>query len=288
MRNLWAVLLFAACTTNGDDEPLDTGSPLDSDGRPAATGEHEVTLRFRAVVDDEPFSCNREYRYLGASGGASLRFNDLRLFLQDVGFIDRDEHVPLTLDEGPFQSDAVALLDFEDASGTCREGTPEINTTITGRIPNNISLRELQFTIGVPFDLNHTEPEEDAAPLNAPGMFRDSFTGHYFFRLDSTVLLDNQPWPVHIQSARCRLQGGQVSECLAPNRAAFTFDGFDPDADEIVIDLRAMLARVDPNLGTGGCRSEPTDPDCAEMFIVWGLGAAEQSFIRVERPESDD
>lgn len=56
----------------------------------------------------------------------------------------------MTLDQdGAWQLGDLALLDFEDASGACANGTAGMNTTLRGTVPEG-EYTGLSFTIGVP------------------------------------------------------------------------------------------------------------------------------------------
>lgn len=59
----------------------------------------------------------------------------------------------------------MALLDFEDRTGTCVNGTPDKREIVTGsvRAGNYVGLR---FVLGVPFARNHGEPVRQAPPLD--------------------------------------------------------------------------------------------------------------------------
>ncbi|ATX65604.1 metallo-mystery pair system four-Cys motif protein [Roseinatronobacter bogoriensis subsp. barguzinensis] len=72
--------------------------------------------------------------------------------------------------DGVWQVADVAQLDFEDATGTCVNGTPDMNNSLRGTVPAG-EYTGLDFDIGVPFDLNHGDPTLAASPLNLTAMF---------------------------------------------------------------------------------------------------------------------
>ena len=88
-------------------------------------GDHDhdraVELRFAAVVGAEPFACTKTFTV----GAVELEPLDFRLYVHGVQLVDADGGTwPVTLgDDGLWQDGAVALLDFEDKSGTCVNGT---------------------------------------------------------------------------------------------------------------------------------------------------------------------
>lgn len=77
-----------------------------------------ITLQFTGAVGDEVFSCGTVYEGLGAEE-TSTEFMDFRLYVHDIRLIDADgEEVPVELmQDGVWQVENVALLDFEDGSG---------------------------------------------------------------------------------------------------------------------------------------------------------------------------
>jgi len=46
--------------------------------------------------------------------------------------------------------DDLALLDFEDGTGGCVNGTPDVNDRVAGTVPEG-HYTGLRFTLGVPF-----------------------------------------------------------------------------------------------------------------------------------------
>jgi len=69
-----------------------------------------------------------------------------------IGF---GKSIPVNLtQDGKWQYQNVALLDFENKSGGCANGTVETRNQIVGTIPKG-NYQGLQFTLGVPFNLNH-------------------------------------------------------------------------------------------------------------------------------------
>ena len=57
----------------------------------------------------------------------------------------------LRLVRDAWQNDDTALLDFEDKTSPCNEGTPETNTIIRAIAPQG-EYTGVRFIVGVPFD----------------------------------------------------------------------------------------------------------------------------------------
>jgi len=256
---------------NGD---ADTGS-----GDAAAT--QAVNIDFAARVGAVAAECGATYDNVGADGD-TIALKDLRFYVSNVRLLDGTTEVPVTLDQdSPFQTENVTLLDFEDASGKCANGTTETNSAIVGTVPVG-SYDGLLFDLSVPFDLNHKDPTLQASPLNVSAMFWVWAVGHKFVRIDLEVnpAAAALPWNVHLGSIACGVMGTSepTMECQKPNRPSITLPEFDPAADLVVFDVGALLAdsQLTVNVGaTPGCQSFPDDADdCTPLFPNLGLDYA--------------
>jgi uncharacterized repeat protein (TIGR04052 family) len=220
--------------------------------------------------------------------------SDFRLFVHDVSLIVADGSVvPVTLhDDDPWQADGVALLDFENGSGVCDNGTPEMRDSIVGDVPLTPRQRVtgLRFTLGVPASLNHHDITRQKSPLTLSQMFWAWKTGHKFLRVELSTTASSAVI-MHLGSTACAPgpQPGSVS-CGSPNRPVITLDGFDVRRDRVVVDIGALFKDLDLESANGGCMSEPDNPVCAPMFAALGLpfGAqtapGRQAVFRLEHP----
>ncbi|NJL40407.1 MAG: metallo-mystery pair system four-Cys motif protein [Leptolyngbyaceae cyanobacterium RM2_2_4] len=272
-----------------------------------------VTLRFQARVADQPFRCDQSYT-LGTPASRVTPL-DFRFYVSDVALIDADGNsVPLTLEQdGQWQYENVALLDFEDKSGGCANGTVEINDRIVGTIPTG-NYVGLQFTVGVPFELNHADSTLAASPLNLTSLWWNWQLGYKFARIDLsntnlTGMLSNsapkherqpqhqgehtspghgqthdrdgessQAFFIHLGSTGCESAEGNQSpsSCSNPNRSTVTLTEFDPDQNVIVADLAALVA--DTNLSRNQLSTAPgcmSEPNDSDCVgIMNALGLA--------------
>ncbi len=98
--------------------------------------------------------------------------SDLRLYVHDVRVLTTaGDALALRLrGDGAFQGDQVALLDFEDGSGPCRNGTPALHTRLVGTLPQRAEAAALRLRVGVPEELNHQNPDRAAPPLSVPAL----------------------------------------------------------------------------------------------------------------------
>jgi uncharacterized repeat protein (TIGR04052 family) len=199
--------------------------------------------------------------------------------------------------DGVWQYQNIALLDFENGSGPCSNGTQATNTEISGTVPSG-KYTGVRFTLGVPFALNHGDPTIAPSPLNITAMFWNWQGGYKFLKVDITTKNaapmghhnrgahgshgdhnggEASGFPVHIGSTACASPSPtqKPSECKNPNRLSVTFENFDPSRHTIVADLGALLAGADVERNTPntppGCMSFPKDPDCSSVMRALSL-----------------
>ncbi|MCU0568416.1 MAG: metallo-mystery pair system four-Cys motif protein [Oculatellaceae cyanobacterium Prado106] len=148
-----------------------------------AAETQEVTIRFSAMVGDQPFRCGMSYS-LGTPA-TPVTPTDFRFYVSEVALIDANGNaVPVSLQQdGKWQFQNVALLDFEDKSGDCTNGTEDMRDRIIGTVPSG-SYKGLKFTLGVPFDLNHADSTLAASPLNLTSLWWNWRGGYKFLRVD--------------------------------------------------------------------------------------------------------
>jgi uncharacterized repeat protein (TIGR04052 family) len=275
-----ATVLLAACSTAST-------SPA-----PSSAGTQPVSLRFAAQVNGQPFACGQSYGGIGTTR-STITPSDYRFYVSEVQLIDASGRaVPVALaQDGTWQRDGVALLDFENGSGPCLNGTAATNSTVRGSVPAG-RYTGLRFTLGVPFVPNHGDPTTAPSPLNLTAMFWNWQGGYKFIKFDTAS--SGQPatsapphaegggnasgFSVHLGSTLCaspsRTQSPQA-ECGNPNRVTVQFDRFDAGTQTVVADIGSVLAgaNVDVNApGTSpGCMSFPKDADCPPVMGALGL-----------------
>jgi uncharacterized repeat protein (TIGR04052 family) len=177
--------------------------------------------------------------------------------------------------EAPWQDGAVALLDFEDATGGC-EGSGPTNTALAVSGPAG-PWAGLRFTVGVPFDLNHADAATAGAPLNTSAMFWSWASGYKFLKFDGSTAGMPGGLALHLGSTGCAADAsGAVTDCAHPNRAVIELVGpIDPETSVVTLDLAALLDGMDLESNTPdtapGCMSAPNDPECAGPFAQLGL-----------------
>jgi uncharacterized repeat protein (TIGR04052 family) len=295
MKTLYRLLTSTALVCTGI-LGVDLLHPVETSlwGQARAAEVQPVTIRFQARVGDQPFSCDQSYRI--GTPASSVTPLDFRFYVSEVALIDADGNtVPLTLEQdGRWQYENVALLDFEDKSGGCANGTVEMNDRIAGTVPTG-NYVGLQFTVGVPFDLNHADSTLAASPLNLTSLWWNWRSGYKFARVDlsntnltgmqsnSAPKHERQPqhqgehtspghgqthdgdgessqaFFIHLGSTGCESaeRNQSPSSCSNPNRSTVTMTEFDPSRNVIVADLAALVA--DTNLSVN---QPSTAPGC--------------------------
>jgi uncharacterized repeat protein (TIGR04052 family) len=277
-----AALLLAACTTA---PTLPAASPL--------AAVQAVTVRFAAQVNGQPFACGQSYAGVGSTR-STITPSDLRFFVSEVALVDEaGRAVPVALaQDGIWQFENIALLDFENGTGPCRNGTTGINTELRGTVPAGRYVG-LRFTLGVPFARNHGDPTVASSPLNLTAMFWNWQGGYKFVKFDTassglqaTLAAAGSGhggtaasgFSVHLGSTVCAAASrteAPKAECANPNRVAVAFERFDAAKQTVVADIGAVLAGADLGVnapGTSpGCMSFPGDADCPPVMGALGL-----------------
>lgn len=279
-----------------------------------AAADQAVAIRFAGTVGEQPFACGRSYEGIGSTR-STITPSDFRFYVSEVALIASDgRRVPVKLaDDGKWQDGAVALLDFEDKSGPCANGTAETRDTVQGTVADG-SYVGLAFTLGVPFARNHQDATIAGSPLNLTSLFWNWQAGYKFLRVDMATAGLPQVAPMHghvpkfgdrhgsmalgfalhLGSTGCTAAAGTQppSACSNPNRPAIVLDRFDAARDVVAVDLARLLA--DTNLDANqpetpaGCMSSPNDGDCSGIMRHLGLGfggqpSGEQRLFRVVR-----
>ena len=250
-----------------------------------ALADQPVTINFAAEMAGTPFTCAQAYEGIGVTE-STVEVADFRVFVTNARLIGADgAETPIALDQdGIWQLENVALLDFEDATGTCVNGTPDMNTTLRGTVPAG-DYTGLAFDIGVPFAHNHGDPTLASSPLNLTAMFWNWQGGYKFIKIELSstglpVTHDaNRGWALHLGSTGCASEARTVApeaECANPNLVDVRFDSFDPAADTVIFDVAPVLAEANVDMNTPdtspGCMSFENDDDCVPVMSRLGLG----------------
>lgn len=258
------------------------------------SSEKKFTVRFSPQVGEQSASCNASYPNIGKTG-TTIELQDFKMYVRDVTLVRANgEKHPLKLDQdGTWQRDAIALLDFEDGTGTCGTGSPGTNLAVVGRAPDFNDYTGLEFKLGLPEERNHLNGPIEPPPLNTPGMWWSWLGGYKFLKLEVRTTR-NATWFFHLGASGCTGSTAEGYDCAASNQSTVALSGFNPEDNQVVLDLAALYAgsdldhAVDAKTDTiAGCMSSLSDPECPALFSQVGLAAdgspqaVPASFIRV-------
>ncbi|OJY28466.1 MAG: metallo-mystery pair system four-Cys motif protein [Myxococcales bacterium 68-20] len=249
-----------------DASDTDGGATVDSGGA------GETTIRFKASDGDgKEWKCGSSNLRVGNL--TDVRPGDLRLYVYDVALLAADgSPVPFQLaDDGKWQHQGVALLDFEDATAECafvifgKAKSADTNTVLRGTPAAAGPFRGVRFKIGVPPSLNHTDTAVAPSPLSLTGMDHGIADGRQFLRASfyssTTGATGNSDHNLIMLRTVCNNATGDggappadEETCTKPNRPLITVEregGFDPAQHEVVVDVTNLFAGYS-DLGTAG------------------------------------
>lgn len=259
----------------------------------AAADPVQIDLQFAGEFAGQPFDCSAQYDNIGTSD-TTVEVSDYRLYVSRIRLLDASgAQVPVTLREnGPWQYNDIALLDFENASGACANGTAQTNSQVKVLAPAG-EYTGVAFEVGVPFDSNHQDPTLAASPLNLTSLFWNWRGGYRFMRVDlqpvgagmhmrktkagSHGTMHGKGWALHLGSTGCEASSptNTPASCASPNRISVVFPDAAPGSSTFVIDPAGVLGESDVSRNTEGtspgCMSAPDDPECVAVFTALGL-----------------
>ena len=259
-----------------------------------------VQIQFNASVAGQPFECGKSYVQVGRPE-QTITPTEWRMFISDIALRDTNgQWIPLQLTpDGMWQNGQLALLDFENGKGPCRNGTTGLNLTARGQVPAKI-YSGIKFKIGVPFDQNHGDPTTANPPLSTTAMFWNWQGGYKFIKFDALTATHYNPllppqrsaFSFHLGSTQCASTAQTqppMKACQKPNVVQVELVGQNPLSTPVVFDMATLLRSTDvanntPNTPPG-CMSSLSDPDCTEIFRHLHLldptsDALHQGFVR--------
>ena len=194
----------------------------------------------------------------------------LSFYLSDPHLITSNGgEIPIQLDaETSWQSQRTALISLAEKCGPSR-GTGG-NSRLKGTVPSG-DYQYLEFSLGVPFELNHVNPLEAEAPLDVPSMFWVWQTGYKFLRYD----VEGQ-WSFHLGSTGCHSASAvraPAKPCEQPNLARMRVPISDPSQARIGVDLDALTSKIDTLEADNCVEAYSQNPLCQMLVERLGLDA---------------
>ena len=291
---------LSACGGGGADVP--------------AAPDQAVSIRFTAVNGAVPVACGTRLEGI-VSTGAQADLQDLRFYVTGLALVnDQGTAVPVQLDRNDWQftqgAESVALIDLEDATGSCNTATATAAThaVVTGTVPAGRYVG-LKARLGVPDTLNHSAISGGVAPLDIAAMAWSWQSGRKFVKIElnpvggvtkPVAASDTAPattttvptFNFHLGSTGCTAKtdaagvvvkdpsGNTVYQCGNPNLVDFALPSFDAAIQQVALDVGQLFAGVDVTRETGGaagCMSGATDPECPPFFtalqVTFGSGS---------------
>lgn len=266
------------------------------------TNSQTFEIPFAAEINHVPFKCGQRYSGVGVTA-SSMVPTDFRFYVSEIRLLKIDgSSTPLRLsDDGKWQKDDVALLDFEDGTGPCRNGTTAMNTSVRGIAPAGDYVG-LALTVGIPFPLNHQDPTLATPPFNTTAMFWTWQGGYKFIKFDALTegphagskgSTRNTGYSLHLGSTQCSSNSRTQapSSCRNANQMTVVFSRFDWHKSVVVADIGAVLTQADVDNNTPntppGCMSGTDDPECPPVMKALGIthngqpGLPVQTFLTV-------
>ncbi|MET1254028.1 MbnP family copper-binding protein [Aliikangiella maris] len=201
------------------------------------------------------------------------QINQFQFYISDVSLMaDNQWHSAKFVTSAATQNstERVALL-----GGVCPQPF-NWQVTLQSTVPAT-GIKQIRFSLGVPFDLNHQNPMTQPSPLNQPDMFWTWQLGHKFMRLELTT--SQQDWIFHLGSTGCQSASSMrapSTQCKHPNLVDITLENFQADKT-IQVDLFQLIRSID-FLDEPACQSEQHSALCQKLFSRLGIDAKQQLF----------
>jgi uncharacterized repeat protein (TIGR04052 family) len=218
-----------------------------------------------------PISCD-EFQY----NQQNWQIQQLAYFISEIQFIAPNSQQQPQLKATSWQGENVVLIkaqlddcvvkpDSAIDPSTIEDSAAKLlrlNQQIVFESPVDLqTAKELSFSLGVPFELNHQNPISQPSPLNLPSMFWSWRTGHKFFRLD--LQGNNTNWVFHLGSVGCEAASVMRSPqkpCVQPNRVNLNLKKMH-QGTKLVLHVDRLLTGVALHSGNS-CLFGPQQKSC--------------------------
>ncbi len=256
------------------------------------TTNQSVTIPFLAKSGSQDISCQVTLKNLGRDA-VDATLKDFRFYIHDLKLLAADgQEFLVNLDNNSWQSENLALLDFQDREDNCGGDAKLTHTSVTGSVAGGASFTGLSFKLGVPVAFNHIDQASAKAPLDVASLFWSWQTGYKFLRADFApvggITRPSDPdysgttFNIHLGSTGCLgdPELGESVSCERLNVPSITLSNFNLGTSSVAIDLAALVKGIPLSLDeaeTPGCMSGAKDPECQAIFENLGLDLASGS-----------
>ena len=233
--------------------------------------DQTISIPFRTQYGGQPIACDT---------GDGVALTDFRIYVHNIRLRSSSgTHIDAKLAaDSRWQSNEIALLDLEDGTGYCANGSAGTNNEVNVRVPPG-EYEGMSFSVGVPAILNHADPLLAQSPLNLTAMHWHWRSGYKFLR--AGIRHNDLDFWLHLGSSRCRGTIGNIEGCESANRVVVDLAEFRPGADAVVFDFARLFDFVS---GTGepvaSCSSGPGEDACNVPFQALGLDVASGEQLR--------
>lgn len=188
--------------------------------------------------------------------GQKWQLDSLAFYLSEMQLVtaERQHAASFYADEPSLQ---LIRFDTEDCQG---------QVTLRSAIGLNAA-QQIQFTLAVPFELNHKNPVTQPMPLNFPDMFWTWRNGYKFLRIDMHSDEDN--WAYHLGSVGCTSASpvrAPESQCVQPNRVSFELPVPESESIALVLHLDRLLTGIEPGASQRCVMHGDSEPACEVLF----------------------
>lgn len=191
-------------------------------------------------------------------------------FIYDITLLDANkQRHPFLLDSSDYP-DQVALIVL---------ASTQKHFTLTG-VAAGKDFQALEFTVGVPENLNHNNPLRAQAPLNDSSMFWSWQQGYKFLRIDGVYANEGSAresegnWVFHLGSTGCDSPSAlrpPEKPCRNSHRMRVLLQGFNPTSHSIEVNLQSLVQQL-ADAGDVNCSGSYQLQDvCVRMLRSLGL-----------------
>jgi uncharacterized repeat protein (TIGR04052 family) len=204
----------------------------------------------------------------GVAGDETAAVRTLQFYVHAIELIDEHgkPHPFRFAAAAPWQNEQVALIDLAGDSTTGRR------TAVQGSVEGSaVVYSGIRLTIGVPFELNHSNPLTAAAPLDRGEMFWNWQSGHKFLRADLAV--DEHEWAFHVGSTGCSSASAlrpPAQPCARSNEMQIELEG-DPLRGVVRLRLDSLIAAARAANYVVCTGDYEVDPACKAAYATTGL-----------------
>lgn len=226
--------------------------------------KESIEIQFEVRYGDTRLSCD--------ASPAVASLSDLRFYVHNIRLLDASgNELKVALNpDNIWQSETVAMLDFENGEGDCVNGSPQTNLSIRGQYVGHPA-SGLRMNIGVPEDYNHADPMLASAPLTYTPMHWHWKSGYKFMRAGIRTPGNDGFW-IHLGSSRCEGTIGNIIGCKSANRPVIDLPEFVAGESVVIVDLQRLTHGLDlNNREVSECQSGPAESECESPFKALGV-----------------